>query len=128
MRSARYGDFTATVSFSRDMASSSGPLVSATSIECLLERLSVTKRCSTFSLLERHTFTLMPYFFSNAETSAPMMASLTSTTGFEVRSMLTVPLKTNIVVGAVQVLNKELSAGTGGAFTEKDLTLLQEVA
>ncbi|HYP18320.1 MAG TPA: GAF domain-containing protein, partial [Opitutus sp.] len=69
-----------------------------------------------------------PQFFRNTETQAPMMASLAKTTGFEVRSMLTVPLKTNIVIGAVQVLNKELSAGTGGEFTERDLQLLQEVA
>ncbi len=67
-------------------------------------------------------------FFRNSETQAPFMASLKNTTGFEVRSMLTVPLKTNIVIGAIQVLNKEQSAGTGGEFTEKDLMLLQEVA
>ncbi len=69
-----------------------------------------------------------PVFFRNTETQAPMMASLAPTTGFEVRSMLTVPLKTNIVIGAIQVLNKEQSAGTGGEFTDKDLVLLQEVA
>jgi type II secretory ATPase GspE/PulE/Tfp pilus assembly ATPase PilB-like protein len=48
--------------------------------------------------------------------------------GFEVSSMLTVPLKTNIVIGAIQVLNKEPSAGTGGIFTPKDLSVLLEVA
>ncbi len=48
--------------------------------------------------------------------------------GFEVQSMLTVPLKTNIVIGAIQVLNKEPSAGTGGRFTTKDQAVLQEVA
>jgi len=69
-----------------------------------------------------------PIFFRNTETQAPMMASLAQTTGFEVCSMLTVPLKTNVVIGAIQVLNKEQSAGTGGEFTEKDLVLLQEVA
>jgi type IV pilus assembly protein PilB len=69
-----------------------------------------------------------PVFFRNTETQAPMMSSLAQTTGFEVRSMLTVPLKTNIVIGAIQVLNKELSAGTNGEFTDKDLGLLQEVA
>jgi hypothetical protein len=42
--------------------------------------------------------------------------------------MLTVALKSNIVIGAIQVLNKELSAGTDGEFTERDLALLQEVA
>ncbi|HVZ64885.1 MAG TPA: ATPase, T2SS/T4P/T4SS family [Lacunisphaera sp.] len=48
--------------------------------------------------------------------------------GFDVTSMLTVPLKTNIVIGAIQVLNKEPSAGTNGQFTTKDLSVLREVA
>jgi type IV pilus assembly protein PilB len=69
-----------------------------------------------------------PVFFRNTETQVPFMVSLAQTTGFEVRSMLTVPLKANVVIGAIQVLNKELSAGTDGTFTDKDLTLLQEVA
>jgi len=43
-----------------------------------------------------------------------MMASMAKTTGFEVRSMLTVPLKTTITLGAIQTLNKEVSAGTDG--------------
>ncbi len=67
-------------------------------------------------------------FFRNSDSQAPFMAGMAKSTGFEVRSMLTVPLKTNIVIGAIQVLNKEESAGTDGEFTEKDLTLLQEVA
>jgi len=49
-------------------------------------------------------------------------------TGFDVRSMLTVPLKGNVNIGAIQVLNKEPHAGTDGQFTEHDLKLLQEVA
>src|SRR5690606_21022077 len=70
-------------------------------------------------------------------TGAPLFLSATGpdadslkkmNTGFEVRSMLTVPLKTNVVIGAIQVLNKEPDAGTDGIFTQKDLTLLQEVA
>ncbi len=67
-------------------------------------------------------------FFRNTESQAPFMASMAQTTGFEVRSMLTVPLKTTITLGAIQVLNKEMSAGTDGEFTEKDLALLKEVA
>ncbi|MBI2512911.1 MAG: Flp pilus assembly complex ATPase component TadA [Opitutae bacterium] len=67
-----------------------------------------------------------PLFFSN---KGPEAASLKNmNTGFEVHSMLTVPLKTNIVIGAIQVLNKEPSAGTNGQFTQKDLGMLQEVA
>jgi len=67
-------------------------------------------------------------FFRNSESQVPFMSSMAQTTGFEVRSMLTVPLKTNIVIGAIQVLNKEASAGTHGEFTDKDLHLLKEVA
>jgi type II secretory ATPase GspE/PulE/Tfp pilus assembly ATPase PilB-like protein len=69
-----------------------------------------------------------PVFFRNTESQAPFMQSMAQTTGFEVRSMLTVPLKTTITLGAIQVLNKELSAGTDGEFTDKDLALLKEVA
>ena len=57
------------------------------------------------------------------------MSSMAKSTGFEVRSMLTVPLKSNgKVIGAIQVLNKEHTAGTDGEFTDKDLLLLKEVA
>jgi len=69
-----------------------------------------------------------PVFFRHTESQAPFMTSLAATTGFEVRSMLTVPLKAHVVIGAIQVLNKEADAGTGGEFTERDLALLQEVA
>jgi len=69
-----------------------------------------------------------PVFFRNTESQAPMMATMAKTTGFEVRSMLTVPLKTTITLGAIQTLNKEFSAGTNGEFTEADLKLLTEVA
>ena len=67
-----------------------------------------------------------PLFFSS---KGPEAASLKNmNTGFEVHSMLTVPLKTNVVLGAIQLLNKEVHAGTNGQFEQKDLTLLQEVA
>ncbi len=69
-----------------------------------------------------------PIFFRNSESQVPFMESLAHNTGFDVRSMLTVPLKTTLTLGAIQVLNKELSAGTAGEFTDKDLALLQEVA
>jgi type II secretory ATPase GspE/PulE/Tfp pilus assembly ATPase PilB-like protein len=69
-----------------------------------------------------------PLFFRRSDAHAPVMQSMASTTGFEVRSMLTVPLATTITLGAIQLLNKELSAGTDGEFTERDLNLLQEVA
>ncbi|HEY0945479.1 MAG TPA: ATPase, T2SS/T4P/T4SS family [Opitutaceae bacterium] len=67
-----------------------------------------------------------PLFF---KANGPDAASLKNmNTGFEVRSMLTVPLKVNVVLGAIQVLNKEPYAGTDGEFTDKDLALLKEVA
>jgi type II secretory ATPase GspE/PulE/Tfp pilus assembly ATPase PilB-like protein len=70
-----------------------------------------------------------PLFFRNTQTQAPMMLSMAQTTGFDVRSMLTVPLKAgNVIIGAIQVLNKEPSAGTFSEFIDNDLTLLQEVA
>jgi len=69
-----------------------------------------------------------PLFFQNTESQAPMMTSMAKTTGFDVKSMLTVPLKTTITLGAIQTLNKEFSAGTNGEFTEADLKLLKEVA
>src|SRR5450631_4472098 len=55
-----------------------------------------------------------PVFFRNTESQAPMMATMAKSTGFEVRSMLTVPLKSTITLGAIQTLNKEFSAGTNG--------------
>jgi type IV pilus assembly protein PilB len=67
-------------------------------------------------------------FFRNTESQAPFMNSLSQSTNFDVRSMLTVPLKGNAVIGAIQVLNKEPAAGTDGQFTDNDLLLLQEVA
>ncbi len=69
-----------------------------------------------------------PIFFRNSESQAPFMTSMAQNTGFDVRSMLTVALKTTITLGAIQVLNKEQSAGTDGEFTERDLALLKEVA
>jgi type IV pilus assembly protein PilB len=56
------------------------------------------------------------------------MAAMAKTPGFDVKSMLTVPLKTTITLGAIQVLNKEIAAGTNGEFTDADLALLKEVS
>ncbi|HTB80461.1 MAG TPA: ATPase, T2SS/T4P/T4SS family, partial [Opitutaceae bacterium] len=69
-----------------------------------------------------------PLFFTKKGPDASSLLSMAKTTGFDVQSMLTVPLKTNVVIGAIQVLNKEPSAGTNGEFTQRDLALLQEVA
>ncbi len=67
-----------------------------------------------------------PLFFSGKGPDAENLKNMN--VGFEVKSMLTVPLKTNLIIGAIQVLNKEQSAGTGGQFTPKDLGVLLEVA
>ncbi len=70
-----------------------------------------------------------PVFFRNSEEQSSSMASMSKTTGFEVRSMLTVPLKANgAIIGAIQVLNKEPAAGTRGEFVDNDLRLLHEVS
>jgi len=67
-----------------------------------------------------------PLFFFGKGPDAASLKNMN--VGFDVNSMLTVPLKTNIVIGAIQVLNKEPSAGTNGQFTSKDLNVLREVA
>ncbi|MCS6245575.1 MAG: Flp pilus assembly complex ATPase component TadA [Opitutus sp.] len=70
-----------------------------------------------------------PIFFQNTQTQAPMMLSMAQTTGFEVCSMLTVPLRVgSLTIGAIQVLNKEPIVGTQGIFSTGDVVLLQEVA
>jgi len=66
-----------------------------------------------------------PLFFSDRGPEAASLKNMN--TGFEVHSMLTAPLKTNIVIGAIQLLNKEIFAGTNGQFDQKDLALLQEL-
>jgi len=70
-----------------------------------------------------------PVYFRNSQTQIPLMLSMAQTTSFDVRSMLTVPLKVgSVVIGAIQVLNKEPSAGTNNEFKDEDLPLLTEVA
>jgi twitching motility protein PilT len=67
-----------------------------------------------------------PLFFSSKGPEAASLKKMNA--AFDVQSMLTVPLKTSIVLGAIQLLNKEVQAGTNGQFEQKDLVLLQEVA
>ncbi len=69
-----------------------------------------------------------PLFFSSNGPEVDSLMSMAKDTGFDVTSMVTVPLKSDKVIGAIQVLNKEPAAGTDGHFTDKDLVLLQEVA
>ncbi len=67
-----------------------------------------------------------PAFFSLSENSEAMY-SMAKDTGFEVTSMLTVPLKTKKVIGAIQLLNKEPDAPTR-EFGDPDLQVVNEVA
>ena len=68
-----------------------------------------------------------PAFYSFEE-DGDALHSLPQQTGFEISSMLTVPLKTSTrVVGAIQVLNKEPFADDD-VFTDSDLAFLEEVA
>ena len=48
-------------------------------------------------------------------------------TGFQTKSMITVPVITDSVVGAIQIINKNPPEGPG-LFTEQDRRLLEEVA
>ncbi len=89
------------------------------------EKLLATKIPIGHGIVGRVVATGEPIFYRNSSCETP---ATTQPTGFDVHSTLTVALKTTITFGAIQVLNKELDAGTGGNFTEKDLTLLQEVA
>jgi type IV pilus assembly protein PilB len=69
-----------------------------------------------------------PVFYRNSASQTPFMTSMAQNNDFEIHSTLTVPLRTTITLGAIQVLNKEMGAGTRGNFTENDLSLVQEVA
>jgi len=66
-------------------------------------------------------------FFDARTDMKGMMYSLSQATGFEIQSMLTVPLVGTKPIGAIQVLNKEADSPEQ-AFTQDDLILLNEVA
>jgi type IV pilus assembly protein PilB len=91
-----------------------------------MEKLLQTKLPKGTGNVGKVIDTGQPLFFTSKGPDAASLEDLN--TGFEVHSMLTVPLKSDVVIGAIQVLNKEVQAGTGGQFEQKDLVLLQEVA
>jgi type IV pilus assembly protein PilB len=91
-----------------------------------MEKLLQTKLPKGTGNVGRVIDTGQPLFFTSTGPDAASLKDLNL--GFEVHSMLTVPLKSDVVIGAIQVLNKEVQAGTGGQFEQKDLVLLQEVA
>lgn len=66
--------------------------------------------------------------FFDKKSPLETMHALTQQTGFPVKAMLTVPLLVrDRCIGAIQVLNKEIAADEP-YFTEKDLSLIKEVA
>jgi type II secretory ATPase GspE/PulE/Tfp pilus assembly ATPase PilB-like protein len=65
--------------------------------------------------------------FFTLSANSDAMYSMAKDTGFDVTSMLTVPLRTNKVIGAIQVLNKKPEAPTD-EFSDEDLHLTEEVA
>lgn len=69
-----------------------------------------------------------PVFFRSAERQAPAEPSMARAPGFQVHSMLTVPLKTSITLGALEVLNKEVPGIGVCDFHELDLVVLKEFA
>ncbi|HTB62876.1 MAG TPA: ATPase, T2SS/T4P/T4SS family [Opitutales bacterium] len=67
-------------------------------------------------------------FFGYTKGRSRPMVNLAKDTGFEVKTMVTVPLKgTGKSIGAIQVLNKEPGAPSP-EFSEENLALLKEVA
>ncbi len=68
-----------------------------------------------------------PTFFSLSRENTRPMFNMFKDTGFEVTSMLTVPLIGSKCIGAIQVLNKEPDAPTK-EFRREDLKVLEEVA
>lgn len=68
-----------------------------------------------------------PAFFSSSKEASRPMFNMFKDTGFEVTSMLTVPLVAGKCVGAIQILNKEPLAPTK-EFRREDLKVLEEVA
>ncbi len=68
-----------------------------------------------------------PAFFSRSKEQTRPMFDLFKDTGFEVTSMLTVPLIGSKCIGAIQLLNKEPDAPSP-EFRREDLALLAELA
>ncbi|HEY5552130.1 MAG TPA: ATPase, T2SS/T4P/T4SS family, partial [Opitutaceae bacterium] len=67
-------------------------------------------------------------FFQTGESEDGAVRAVSGAFGLEVKSMLTVPLRTNVVFGAILVINKETEEGLASDFTEADFELLTEVA
>jgi len=68
-----------------------------------------------------------PYILMDAQSDPNFYGGIDTDTGFVTKSMITVPIKTERVFGAIQVLNKDQAAGIP-FFTKSDMNLLQEVA
>lgn len=66
-------------------------------------------------------------FFYSESREGDQMHNIAKDTGFDVHSMITVPLVASRTIGAIQVLNKEPHSGMP-EFTPEDLDVLKEVA
>jgi len=67
------------------------------------------------------------YISLDAQNDPNFFSGVDKETGFQTKSMITVPLITDEVIGAIQIINKNPPEGPG-LFTEKDRQLLEEVA
>ncbi|PIP60071.1 MAG: hypothetical protein CO175_08740 [Verrucomicrobia bacterium CG_4_9_14_3_um_filter_43_20] len=92
------------------------------------EELIDTKISASEGVVGKVVQTGEPAFYSASNKQTRPMVKLFQDTGFDVKSMLTVPLKASKVIGAIQVLNKEPGIDNTGEFNESDLLVLQEVA
>ncbi len=70
--------------------------------------------------------TAKPYILMDARKDPHFYGGIDKDTGFQTKSMITVPLVTDKVVGAIQVLNKDEASGVP-FFTKNDMALLEEV-
>ncbi|MHC4663360.1 MAG: ATPase, T2SS/T4P/T4SS family [Planctomycetota bacterium] len=69
-----------------------------------------------------------PYASLDAANDPNFFAGIDADTGFQTKSMITVPIRANdVVIGAIQCLNKNPETGSQ-FFSEKDLRLLEEIA
>jgi type II secretory ATPase GspE/PulE/Tfp pilus assembly ATPase PilB-like protein len=69
-----------------------------------------------------------PLFYDARTDMQGVMLDLSEKTGFKVQSMLTVPLAGVKPIGAIQVLNKQVSGSQSSFFSQDDLAILREVA
>lgn len=90
--------------------------------------LASQTRCQPGGLVRSVIETALPVIVGRNGQPTTTSDSPAEISELDVHSMMIVPLKSTITLGAIQVFNKERDAGTDGYFTEADLELLQEIA